>query len=100
MRPLSVSALNGVLAQRLLRVVCPHCTAAYQPDARLLADSGVSAQAAAGFKFMHSVFTALVALPTLLTVFTICASVEIAGRLRGGRGALGWIAALPWRNEG
>ena len=43
-------------------------------------------------------FTALVALPTLLTVFTICASVEIAARLRGGKGALGWIAALPWRN--
>ena len=33
----------------------------------------------AGFKFLHSVFTALVAVPTLLTVFTICASVEIAG---------------------
>ncbi len=52
----------------------------------------------AGFKFMHSTFTALVALPTLLTVFTICASVEIAGRLRGGTGVLGWIAVLPWRN--
>ncbi len=52
----------------------------------------------AGFKFMHSVFTAMVTLPTLLTVFTISASVEIAGRLRGGRGVLGWIGALPWRN--
>ena len=51
-----------------------------------------------GFKFLHSVFTAAVAVPTLLTVFTICASAEIAGRLRGGRGAFGWIAALPWRN--
>jgi cytochrome c oxidase subunit I len=55
-------------------------------------------QVGAGFKFIHSAFTALVALPTLLTVFTICASVEIAGRLRGGRGAFGWIAALPWDN--
>ena len=55
-------------------------------------------QVGAGFKFVHSTFTALVALPTLLTVFTICASVEIAGRLRGGRGPLGWIAALPWGN--
>jgi cytochrome c oxidase subunit 1 len=55
-------------------------------------------QVGAGFKFIHSAFTALVALPTLLTVFTICASVEIAGRLRGGRGLFGWIAALPWRN--
>jgi cytochrome c oxidase subunit 1 len=55
-------------------------------------------QVGAGFKFIHSAFTALVALPTLLTVFTICASVEIAGRLRGGRGLLGWIKALPWDN--
>jgi cytochrome c oxidase subunit 1 len=52
----------------------------------------------AGFKFIHSVFTAAVTVPTLLTVFTICASAEIAGRLRGGRGPLGWIAALPWHN--
>jgi cytochrome c oxidase subunit 1 len=51
-----------------------------------------------GFKFMHSAFTALVALPTFLTVFTICASVEIAGRLRGGKGLFGWLTALPWRN--
>jgi len=55
-------------------------------------------QIGAGFKFIHSAFTALVSLPTLLTVFTICASAEIAGRLHGGRGPFGWIAALPWGN--
>jgi cytochrome c oxidase subunit 1 len=55
-------------------------------------------QVGAGFKFIHSAFTALVTLPTLLTVFTICASVEIAARLRGGKGALGWLKALPWSN--
>lgn len=55
-------------------------------------------QVGAGFKFIHSAFTALVALPTLLTVFTICASVEIAARLRGGRGPFGWVKALPWDN--
>ena len=55
-------------------------------------------QVGAGFKFIHSAFTAVVALPTLLTVFTICASVEIAGRLRGGHGLFGWIGALPWKN--
>src|SRR6266481_4677500 len=49
-----------------------------------------------GFKFLQSFFTFFVALPTLLTVFSICASLEIAGRLRGGRGLLGWIPALPW----
>jgi cytochrome c oxidase subunit 1 len=51
-------------------------------------------QVGAGFKFLHSVFTALVTVPTLLTVFTICASVEIAGRLRGGKGR----ARLAQRN--
>jgi cytochrome c oxidase subunit 1 len=55
-------------------------------------------QVGAGMKFLHAVFTAMVSVPTLLTVFTITASVEIAGRLRGGTGALGWVKALPWRN--
>jgi cytochrome c oxidase subunit 1 len=49
-----------------------------------------------GFKFLQSFLTFLVALPTLLTVFSICASLEVAGRCRGGRGLLGWIRALPW----
>jgi cytochrome c oxidase subunit I len=55
-------------------------------------------QVGSGFKVVHSVFTAVVTIPTLLTVFTISASVEIAGRLRGGKGMWGWIAALPWGN--
>jgi cytochrome c oxidase subunit I len=49
-----------------------------------------------GFKFLQSFLTFFVALPTLLTVFSICASFEIAGRARGGRGLFGWIGALPW----
>ncbi|HXZ13491.1 MAG TPA: cbb3-type cytochrome c oxidase subunit I [Candidatus Sulfotelmatobacter sp.] len=49
-----------------------------------------------GFKFLQAVLTFMVALPTLLTVFTITASLEIAGRARGGKGLLGWIRALPW----
>ncbi|GLQ91104.1 b(o/a)3-type cytochrome-c oxidase subunit 1 [Dyella acidisoli] len=55
-------------------------------------------QVGSGFKFIHSVFTAMVTIPTLLTVFTICASVEIAARLRGGKGVFGWLKALPWDN--
>jgi cytochrome c oxidase subunit 1 len=49
-----------------------------------------------GFKFLQSFLTFLVVLPTLVTVFSICASLEIAGRVRGGHGLLGWISALPW----
>ena len=55
-------------------------------------------QIGSGFKFVHAAMTAIVSVPTLLTVFTIAASVEIAGRLRGGRGVLGWVKALPWDN--
>ena len=49
-----------------------------------------------GFKFIQVLLTAFVTVPTVLTIFTIPASLEIAGRLRGGRGVFGWIAALPW----
>src|SRR5216683_5829515 len=49
-----------------------------------------------GFKFLQSFLTSLVVLPTLVTVFSISASLEIAGRHRGGRGRLGWVRALPW----
>ncbi|KWR88403.1 cbb3-type cytochrome c oxidase subunit I [Cupriavidus sp. IDO] len=55
-------------------------------------------QVGAGFKFVHAAMTGLVTVPTLLTVFTIVASVEIAGRLRGGKGVFGWLTALPWHN--
>jgi cytochrome c oxidase subunit 1 len=47
-------------------------------------------------KFIQVLLTAFVSVPTLLTIFTITASLEIAGRLRGGRGVFGWIGALPW----
>lgn len=55
-------------------------------------------QVGSGFKFVHAVFTAMVSVPTFLTVFTIVASAEIAARLRGGTGLLGWVKALPWGN--
>ncbi|HKN10684.1 MAG TPA: cbb3-type cytochrome c oxidase subunit I, partial [Pseudomonadota bacterium] len=51
---------------------------------------------ATGFKYLQSFLTGLVAIPTLLTIFTISASFEVAGRLRGGTGRLGWLRAVPW----
>jgi cytochrome c oxidase subunit 1 len=50
-----------------------------------------------GFKFVQTTLTALVTVPTLLTVFTITASFEVAGRLNGGTGRLGWLRTLPWQ---
>lgn len=46
-----VSALNGIMAQRLVRVSCPHCAVDIQPDAELLADSGIRGEQAAGMRF-------------------------------------------------
>jgi general secretion pathway protein E len=37
-----VSAINGILAQRLVRINCPHCSVPYTPDAQLLKISGIS----------------------------------------------------------
>ena len=51
-----------------------------------------------GWKFLHMVGTFAVAIPTLLTWFTVIASLEMAGRKAGGKGLFGWIGALPWRN--
>jgi general secretion pathway protein E len=36
-----VSALNGILAQRLVRMVCPHCAQGCEPPQELLAESGL-----------------------------------------------------------
>jgi cytochrome c oxidase subunit 1 len=49
-----------------------------------------------GFKILHTVFSAGVVIPTLMTVGSITLSMEVAGRLRGGRGLFGWVRALPW----
>jgi cytochrome c oxidase subunit 1 len=51
-----------------------------------------------GFKLSHGIGTFLVALPTLLTGFTVVASLEMAGRANGGNGLFGWIGVLRWRN--
>ena len=47
-----VSALNGILAQRLVREVCSHCAEPHVPDAKLLEDSGLSIEDAQGYRFM------------------------------------------------
>jgi len=46
-----VSALNAILAQRLVRLVCPHCAEDVQPDAALLRESGLDAATARDYRF-------------------------------------------------
>ncbi|MEZ3162589.1 b(o/a)3-type cytochrome-c oxidase subunit 1 [Halorubrum sp. RMP-47] len=53
---------------------------------------------AEGFKFISMTNTMFLLLPSLLTAFTVVASVEYGARQRGGSGLLGWLTDLPWRN--
>jgi general secretion pathway protein E len=46
-----VSALNAILAQRLVRLICPHCAEDDKPSPELLHESGLDAAAAADFRF-------------------------------------------------
>jgi len=46
-----VSALNAILAQRLVRMVCPHCAEGFSPDRELLAESGLEQVEIAGWNF-------------------------------------------------
>jgi cytochrome c oxidase subunit 1 len=48
------------------------------------------------WKTLHAFITFALFFPSLLTFFNVVASLEHAGRARGGRGWLGWIARLPW----
>jgi cytochrome c oxidase subunit 1 len=49
-------------------------------------------------KAMHGVLTFGVFFPSLATAFTVMASLEIGGRANGGRGLLGWITKLRWKD--
>lgn len=52
----------------------------------------------ASWKLFHTFNTMAVSFPSLVTAFTVVASLEVAGRLRGGTGLFGWIRRLPWGN--
>jgi general secretion pathway protein E len=47
-----VSALNAILAQRLVRMVCPHCAEPDSPSEEALTESGLTPQTTKGWKFM------------------------------------------------
>jgi len=55
-------------------------------------DPGISS----GWKLVHTFTTYAIMFPSLVTAFTVIASLELAGRTRGGTGTFGWIRVLPW----
>ncbi|HZD41286.1 MAG TPA: cbb3-type cytochrome c oxidase subunit I [Terriglobales bacterium] len=50
------------------------------------------------WKAFQTVLTYGVTFPSLLTAFTVIASLETGGRARGGTGLFGWIRKLPWKD--
>ena len=56
------------------------------------ADPGISA----GWKLAHTVTTYAVMYPSFVTAFTVIASLEVAGRLKGAKGLFDWVGTLPW----
>jgi cytochrome c oxidase subunit 1 len=56
------------------------------------ADPGITA----GWKLAHTILTYGVMFPSFMTAFTVIASLEVAGRLRGAKGLFNWIGRLPW----
>jgi len=55
-------------------------------------DPGISVS----WKWLHTILTFGVALPSLLTAFTVAASLEYASRQKGGRGLFAWWGRLPY----
>ena len=56
------------------------------------ADPGISTTS----KGIQGVLTLMVAIPSMLTAFTLAASLELAARRRGGKGLFGWWKKLPY----
>ena len=50
------------------------------------------------WKWIHALLTYAVFFPSMLTAFTVIASLEFGARRRGGEGLVGWIRALPWKD--
>jgi cytochrome c oxidase subunit 1 len=48
------------------------------------------------WKAVHALFTLLVAIPSLVTAFTLAASMEHGARKNGGAGLFGWWRKLPY----
>lgn len=48
------------------------------------------------WKYVHAILTYSVFFPSMITAFTTVASLEYAGRQRGGKGLFGWLTKLSW----
>ncbi len=59
-----------------------------------LMESGISEM----WKFIQTVLTFVVIVPSLMTAFSIFGTFEQTGRAKGGTGILYWLHKLPWKD--
>ena len=50
------------------------------------------------WKFVQTVLTFFVVIPSFMTAFSLLATFELAGRSQGAKGLFGWIAKLPYKD--
>jgi cytochrome c oxidase subunit 1 len=50
------------------------------------------------WKFLQVVLTMTVVIPSLMTVFAMLATFELAGRAQGATGRFAWLKKLPWKD--
>jgi cytochrome c oxidase subunit 1 len=50
----------------------------------------------AAWKLLHTFLTLWILYPSFVTAFTVTASLEVAGRMKGATGLLDWLRKLPW----
>ncbi len=50
----------------------------------------------ASWKLVHAFLTLWILFPSFVTAFTVTASLEVAGRMKGATGWLDWLTKLPW----
>ncbi|WP_254434233.1 b(o/a)3-type cytochrome-c oxidase subunit 1 [Halobacillus sp. Marseille-Q1614] len=50
------------------------------------------------WKFLQTVLTFMVIIPSLMTAFSMFATFELRGRELGGTGLFGWVRKLPWKD--
>jgi len=55
-------------------------------------DPGISAN----WKMAHTITTFGILFPSFVTAFTVTASLEVAGRMKGAKGLFDWLWKLPW----
>jgi len=77
-----VSALNCVMAQRLVRLICPHCKRPAEPEPQALEEAGLAPELAAGHTFYEGAGCVECAGTGFKGRTAICELLDLSDRIR------------------